>query len=532
MKNLSLAFDKLQKVFYLSFTILSIISFFYIQNTLIGYYGSSISDDINIYSSFLYESSIFIFFIFSIGLLFFVNKMEYSKHNNLGIEKSISKFFKRMKIVEVDNKAYYLFLFFYLSWFTYSLYEGLFLIAGSSTLKTGIDYLAMEKTEYFDYSYIRSMFIIGISLFALITFLVVKPKSKNKDFLFGLLIIPFICSLLNITSLTKILTNDFDEISKVGTSINNEFHNVLNYLNYEFGFVKEFIFFVVVIAVFNYLFQVYKSKKKIKNTVIHLVLGFVVYKAAVLTGAFLFLFSPTIDYLANNENIHTINVEGKEFTIDQTLLTYQDNNMNTEFLLEAYAGLTMHNAQPVLNNLLSTSFEGNKEMAINLSSNILLRNLKKYKENEEKLINLIKTNTIEQSAIINMLIPYIIYENSPIEDQERALTEIIKGNYQNGIDYFIEDAVNRTEERSLKLTMKDPSDQIKTNSFGHPVLQSIIALIVNEGYAEIDYSKVNKDEDREKLKKIISDSLNDSGSVSTERANEWFEMFNTKTFEK
>lgn len=313
----------------------------------------------------------------------------------------------------------------------------------------------------------------------------------------------------------------------IGASLNSEFKNLLVQLDYQYGFASEIFYGFLAFTLIYYVYRVFKSKKQIKNTILHLIGGLSVYKLSAVTGSFLFVFSPTLDYFNSNEDIKTVSIHGKDYTINQTLLSTDKNEMETEFLIESYAGLSMHNSVRYIEGLLSVNFEGDKEKSIKFASDLLLTNLEKYNEKEDKLVNLLKTEKLDLSSIVNILIPYIIYETAPLEDQERSLKAILAGDYQNGVDYFIEDSLNRTEVRTLPLTMSDKESQTMTHTYGHMTMQNILALIEHEGLAKIDYEKIKDDEVRKKFKNIMTDSLITRDGTSMETANKWFEMFNT-----
>ncbi|TOJ27174.1 hypothetical protein CGI42_28035, partial [Vibrio parahaemolyticus] len=98
-------------------------------------------------------------------------------------------------------------------------------------------------------------------------------------------------------------------------------------------------------------------------------------------------------YFNNNPNIMDVEVLGQTYRINQTLLSEMDD-MDTEFLIESYAGLSMHNSTDALDYLLSDKYSGNKEQAIKLVADITLTNFRLYEGKKEKVVDTLKTKTI------------------------------------------------------------------------------------------------------------------------------------------
>ncbi len=243
----------------------------------------------------------------------------------------------------------------------------------------------------------------------------------------------------------------------------------------------------------------------------------------------LFCNGETIDYMQSSQNILTVKIHGSEYKINQSLLSEMDD-MKDEFMIESYVGLSIHNSIDDLTYMLSENFEGDREKALLFVADVTLENLKKFSQKEDKVIKIFKDGSVELSTAINLLIPFIIYESSPLSHQERTLNNIIKGDYQAAVDFYIEDALTRTERESLPIDMKHAKDQYRTSSMGHPITKELIRYLIKNDLAKLDFNKIKDIETREKIESFMKDEPYISGfskQITKEKSEKWFKIFNT-----
>jgi hypothetical protein len=256
------------------------------------------------------------------------------------------------------------------------------------------------------------------------------------------------------------------------------------------------------------------------------------YISAILVGWVIFIIinSGSGLYQSNsNPNIIDVNVLGKMYTIDQSRLSVMDN-ARTEGVIEIYAGISNIHSSESLQYILSQRYSGDKEKAIKLSAKVLLSNLKAYEKKLNKALHLLQNEKLPTGAAVNIAVNYMIYELSPLEHQQRSLESILAGDYQNGINYFIDDAVNRKASHVLGLKMADEKKQEVTGSLGNYLFRDVVKSLVRNDLAKIDYSKVDV-KHQETLKIMLKDNseLMIENPPSNDEIESWYEIFQINT---
>lgn len=510
-----LAQDRLSKIFYLSMAIAPIAFIYFIIGELVGY-QSSISPELKSYSGFVYVTSPIALMISFSFIIMLSEKIKRSSFNNTKLETVICDFLKKIELIKNSVWIYRILLASFYGFFYYTYTSSIILMANDVKLFQEFNLVTMEANDYYqvDINYFVTCLII--STLMTISLLLIKPKKGISDFLTGLICIPL---LLN-GVIYGIVGNPFTEIF-------NDLHNEMLFISSPLSFVGNFSLIVLSIAsallISFIVYYAIKDKKKLMQYI----LGYASSIVAIAISLFLVCIGKPVHYYNNNPNILDVEVLGQTYKINQSLLTEMDD-MDTEFLIESYAGLSMHNSTDALDYLLSDKYVGNKEQAIKLVADITLTNFRLYEDKKEKIVETLKTKKISMSSSVNILIPFIINEASPLNHQERTLESILKGDYQLAVDYYIEDAINRQDIETLSLKMKDEDNQTRIGSFGHPMTQSLISTLLHLDFAELDYNKVNPDK-REKLKKLLK-PVTVYKDFTDEQVKEWFKIFKAERF--
>lgn len=490
----------------------------YFTYRLLNKYVDGISEEINVYYSYHDSLSMILSFAFLSSILLFAYKIKSSKFNNTKLEKILERFLVKIEIVK-DSVwlSRILFTSFY-GMFYYILTSGIILMANDVNLFQEFNLVTMETNDY--YQVVSNFIVTSLSISTLMTIslLLIKPKKGISHFLTGLIFIPLLLNGL----IYGIAGNPF-------TTMFSDINNEMLLISSPISFVGKYGVMIFSIASALLISFVAYYAIKDKKILIQHILGYISSIAATAITIFLVCIGKPVHYFNNNPNIMDVEVLGQTYKINQTLLTEMDD-MDTEFLIESYAGLSMHNSTDALNYLLSDKYSGNKEQAIKLVADISLTNIRLYEEKKEKVVNILKTKEISAASSLNILIPFIVNEASPLHHQERTLESILKGDYQLAVDYYIEDAINRQdiEKLSLKMKDKDKDNNTRIGSFGHPMTQSLISTLLHLDFAELDYNKVNPDK-REKLKELLK-PVTVYKDFSDEQVKEWFKIFKAERF--
>lgn len=519
--------DKATKIALVALTLLPLVVYYYF-NSQLTMYTSSISDELNVYMGFSIHTLILALCGTMTSLFFLSSYVGSSKQNTTKIESFVEKLLTEKFVIVRSDFLYHFILLLFTGFATYSLLEAIISMANGASLHMGVNLVTMEKNEYFNQD-IKNMniFVLGYGLFMAAIF-TVKPKKTNNNFIFGLFVLPFLLSALSnwgsLESLYSII-NDGNAYNVPAGVFNS------SYILGKYGNIAQVSFLcLLAIACLAYTYLEIKKGENIYKNLGFMCLGYVSSIAVKLLAVFIVCNGPIVEQFKNDPNIIDVDIHGETYTINQSLLSIGDDN-NTEWLIETYSGMSIHNVHGALEYIVGPNYKGDKEKAIKLSADILLTNLRKFEGKREKTASLIRTEKISMTTMVNIMIPLIIYENSPLHHQERALESILAGDYQDGVDYYLEDAVNRKTPESLTLIMKDPDHQERTNSFGHPLLRVIINSLIDNNLATLDYSKANP-EHREKLKELMTENPYGymDGKPSDETVENWYKMFKVDRF--
>ncbi len=508
--------DKIIKIFLLIMILAPALLFHYISKSFDNH-DISLSSEIDISFDILYNYALFLTAIFVIGLSSMSSAMQNSIYNNTHIEKKLEMLFSKVAVFKKDRVLYYLSVMGFSGFVTYLMLDATMFMTLASPIYQGVDLITIDKNEFFDIGRERPIFLMAINFTFLFLLLISTPKKINISFLFGLLGLPFIAKWC--------FGIDFRRVFKEVESLPVENNDIFESLVY-WGYPIFFVFFLFLLFfIFSYYNHVAKPIKSIRKKMHYLIGGYVTSVIISLISVFAFLYSPTVTYFNSDLNVKNIVIHDQTYKINLSLTSEQENDV-TEYMIESYVGLSMHLASPYLEDMLSGKYPGDKIKAIKLSAYILIENLKKHEEKRAKVVNFMKTEKIRVSHIGSLLIPFVIYEASPLHHQERAIEHILLGEYQRGVDAYLEDAVNRETEESLPLKMTDQNVQVRTYSYGHPVLQSIISSLVRNKLATVDFGKVNNDKQRDRLKEIIKNGENSYSYMPTnEMVDEWNKVF-------
>lgn len=459
------------------------------------YYGGSVSEELNVYSDLTYN--ILPLSAALSGFLFFIT------------------FSSRMNFVPLSYVFYPSLVISLLTWPLIVL-NTIVNMANGIRLQSGINLIEMEKNEYFNIALsnaeVSTFFIVCITVAMIIS----KPKKVNHMFIAGLLILPAISNV--VFDLFSLVFSDYSYL-ELGNVFRSQMVKSDPIMEYMTSFLIVILFSLVV-------YYIYKKKEDIKRNLGFLFLGYFTAISTALIAASLIPSLPSVKSFNNNVNIITVSIHGKEYEIDQSLLSVMDQD--TEFMIEAYAGLSMHNSMSQMEYMLSSSYDGDNEKAIKFTADVLLTNLKLYHEKSDKVVNILKNEKLDLGDVISILIPFIIYEVSPLHHQERFLENVLKGKYQKAADALLDDALNNSNVELLPLKMTDEDNQERVGSLGHPIVYAIMANLIRNELIEFDFDKIHDDEMREKAKRLyIGEQSYSSKPVSDETIEEWYEMFKT-----
>lgn len=487
------------------------------------YYAGSIISNINISSGLTNSFTPILTAGFCLSLFFFAGKMSRSNFNDTKIEMAIGSFFSNTFVIKSKEWVFYALLVLASVLFTCAFIDAIVSSANEVRQYTGINLVTLEKNSYFNHTFVMNL-IFSLSILT-ISFLLIatRPKKISNNFLMGFILVPIIINFL--------FNFSFMEIASYGDSFPNELSEFSQSYTAIFMGI-EFIFPLLSLVYIAFiLFNIMKNKSEDSKGLIHdLKIVFLAYSmtwlSALLVGFFL-MNSPTIEHFHNDQNVMAVNVHGTDYVINQTLLSEMEDR-ETEYLIEGYVGLGIHNSMSSLEYMLSENYTGDKEKSIRFVADILFTNFTEYDKKSVKLVSLFKNERLDISAVMNLLVPFVIYESSPFHHQKRTLESVINGNYQKAIDYYIEDALNRTDVELLPLDMGSKENNERIGSFGHPLLKGIISSLIKNDMAVIDYDKIIESK-REKAKKLISGFTGSSyDAPSDEKIEYWYKIFKTE----
>ncbi|WP_415912345.1 hypothetical protein [Neptuniibacter sp. QD37_11] len=509
------ALDKLMKITLLLLLAVPAIGWHWLMSNL-NSYTSDLSDEIQIYYNLTYDGLLLVAFFTTVILFPLCEVFKHSKHNTLGIERGFANFCRVSQPGNYPTWLFYLSITLMYGFGMYCLLEFVLSVGNSAQLHQHINQVTMEANGFGSTTIttrlIQSFLLIGIMIAVLVT----KPDEDGGSFLLGFFVVPIFFS---VPSALKYFFTDSDTAAEKLEGLLSIHLGLGHGLNIMGGVLAA----ALVVCAIMYARA---SKLDMKKQSLLAVGGFTASFIAGVVSTVAIHYGPSMKTFTENPNVIQVDVHGTKYTINQSLISEMDND-KTEFLIEAYSGLSMHNATWTLEWFAQGHYEADVEKGLRFSADVLLQNLRKYEAKSKKVDAFLTSGPLNFGSAFPFIIQWVVYQASPLDHQERALESIIAGRYQDAVDFYIEDAINRTEEESLPIQMKNREHQTRTSSHGHGVLQAIIHTLTTKGYAELDYDKVNPDK-REELKERMA--YWDDGSSETiepELIEEWFNIFKT-----
>lgn len=506
--------DLATKIGYI-FLLAMIVTAYYVPISTLSKYVKTF-EETNIYFELQYTFLILFVPLFLLIFYFFLEKIRKSKKNNTRIEKATAEWLNKNKKYSVPNTLYSALILIAASYPMLLLLEFVILIAMSTNQFTGIDYITLTKTKYYGYTELTAYLFSFISLLLFGLFLAIKPKEKlSIDFLYGIFVVPLILSFsFDITPF---------EFNKVLSILSVADRTLL-----ESGH-KSIVTLLVVISIMlvvYYLYDLYLNKKTLLSKLTNITLGYILSRGVLIIMISLFLKGETVKIYQNPTNIKTVNVYNKSFEINTTLLNKMED-AKLEELIKGYNGLSIHHSAKTLEELMHKDFQGDKEKAIKLLATVHLKNYQLWSAKKEIVIALLKEG-VNSTDGINLLIPMIIYDAMPLNQVENSLSSAKRGQYQEAIDYYILDVLNNDLETKISFRDEIVNNKVIQNTY----FEMIASIIIND-YAVIDYSKIESLETRELLKKAIEQRSSPSKKInneiySNERMNKWYDVFEIK----
>jgi len=381
----------------------------------------------------------------------------------------------------------------------------------------GLNLLTLEKNSLFNYYYYLS-FVVSFALFfsSLLMMISFKKKLDNLYFVIGFFIVPLMFTYFY----SLMFTYFYSFVLKIDSS-----DSFLNFYSDQSIFKGWGPYFKILICfiVFNFYF----SKNNKSDNYFGAIFGaFTCSYLCYFLAVQLFLSSPTYEILKNTDGGKVdIDVYGVTYKVGQTFLPLTESP-DIEYLVQGYSGLSFHSSSEVINKILKRKNNKSIEKSLKFSADMLLNNFEKHSATHKRNVDFLTSEKLESGLAINLMMPIIIYESSPIEHNRRSLESIVKGNYQDAVDFYIEDALNNEEETTTYFKFKKEEHNIIKGSFGHNNLREMIEYIIYYDLAKIDFNKIiesKRDELKEGIEKF---ELND-GRIKEERVNQFFDIFKT-----
>tara|TARA_Y100001960_G_scaffold331713_1_gene429619 strand:+ start:11073 stop:12644 length:1572 start_codon:yes stop_codon:yes gene_type:complete len=515
--NSKRGFDILEKIFLVSI-ITSFAIFFYNKSykSLLFSSGTSFvhNDKIFFRSTEIFDLAIIMVMI--VLLFFTANTFIKSEYNKTKFEKTIESIFNSCKLFIINEKLYTLFCVVYYSIIMFVAYDLIVLLSASNSMILESNSVTFEPYDNYGYTMDRLFFDKMLVLFSTIALFIFKPRKEvNKAFLLGMVLLPILLSVVpfydyffNQSSLNLNL--------KISDYITDDFKR---------GSIIGIIAFSLYILIKEKMFvNIQESLYNLGS----LFLGYIVN--AVVIGAVLIgvINGSSLDYFKNNYNKLDINLpNGEVYTVDQTLLTNDDKVLeSSEYLIEAYAGLTMHNAYLVTNKFYNSKISTERTVA--LISTIMLKNLEIITENKEALLNRINSEKGMDSAnMVNIWIQRIIYEATGEERQIPVYQLLVDKKYQEAFDYYIEHLANSTEIIYSTYNKEKSEGAFVLNPYGI----EMFAALHSEDLIEIDLSKIKSEKirgiiEREIMPKVKTDYIINVSDEEEQELEKILEMFN------
>lgn len=443
----------------------------------------------------------------------FIGFIEESKYNNTKIEESLFETLNKRPRKEMNTYLYGFILLSLPSLFFYQIIKSLFQMVLSTNLTVEYDYFTYEQLPNYG-MYDNTLSIIAI-IFLFMFFVFVKPKKEiNSNLIVGAYFLPVI-----LLSLFKIGISVPEEMRELDLNI-TKIIGIQESLN-------AFLFFVCIAFTLRYTLALCLEKKELKlkfKDLFFVAGGYLFNKSLTFVFMLLVLTGSEANYLSGGINDKTVNLNGTEYNINVSLLDHKDNKgkpfgSETEWLIESYFGLSMHNAQYAIKHLFSDDFKGDKEKSYLMFAKIYKQNSMLMAAKKDKMLNAMNTG-VNMTDAVSTMIPLIIYEASPYENMKRSIDSVIDKDYQAAVDYYILDQLNNKTKRTSSFDGREIGQSV-----GNPIYISMLSSMVQNGYATIDYSKIKNAELKERIKEEFTSPIFSGEDIPMEIVEKWFDMF-------
>jgi len=434
----------------------------------------------------------FLQFFFLAPLLFFtlslINIFINSKFNNSIVEKKISNILKIIPTIKINKISYISVTIIIFSMTIIFIFDSFITILRDINQIADVDYTIMKDSASFT-SYSQNH-LTSFFLFVFFLLLFLKPKqSLNSGYFWGFAFIPFF-------SFNFFFNN-----------IYTYFINFPTYLTDSIFAPQTYNWFVISLCFIltGMLLVFFKSKKCIQFS-IYFILGTVIN--AIITFFTLLAIANLYNVSAANPELNNRSVLIDNISYNYNLsniLTHKDyeDNDRIEYLIESYAGVPMSNAEPLFSKMFSVNFQGDHEKSYQLFAKIYSANLKKIEGQQANILNKLKENTsLSLSTTIMIVISNSYYSISPYENSKSTIQNIIDKDYQKAVDNYIKFGLNSSD---LKTEFSIHSKNYNNVGFkGIPSYQDMIASIIQQGHATMDFEKIKDEKNKNYWKNRVN----------------------------
>lgn len=445
---------------------------------------------------FIAFGTIFIYFLYEV----FLN----SKYNRTKFEIFIYNLLNKIPKFEINSKIYTTVIIMLYAFTLYYILVFIRLAYISTQLIANVDYLTMEPITQSVYTE-TNLYLIPIVLFFSF-FMLTKPnKNVNEDIINGFHLYLFVSLILNGKN-GDLFLKEYDS------------HFLFNLLS---SSTLALIFVICLLYILN--FQKL-SLKEITKKSLYFILGYWLMSLLII-GIYKFsMIDFKKEYIDSNLNDRVLSINGNDYNYNTSLLLIhkdQEDNPDFEYLIESYAGQSMHRTLNLFDYIFSKDFKGDKERSYQLFAKIYEKNSIVMKNNEEKAFKLLN-NGVSTTDYFSIVMPYIIYESSPYESTRKTMENILNKDYQAAVDNYIEYGLNNDMTVISKFTKKERENK---GFVGSPVYQSLIYSLVSNGYAKFDLEKVKNDKYKEIWKNRLQKNNTLYEKYSEEKVEKWFKTF-------
>lgn len=490
-------------------------SYYYLEYKM-DYYAGQAFEHVNIYNGF---SGSFLLITLTAGgflIMSFINSIENLK-NPINIIKPMQKMIKNRPKIEINEYLYATIIVSLPSLIQYVLIQAILLTSLATSLTFEYNHQTFEKLSHYGYS--ENYGIVAVILMVTTFFAFSKPKkSMNKMFLLGGLILPIVVSFLFNINLVEF----FIPSEMMSTNVKSIILPSLDVANIWIKYLIGALLFLIFLISVLINKQKFSRMSYISKNLRSLATGFIVNKilaVIILTAA---LTSQQADYFKANLNDRTTVIEGVEYNYRLSLLTHEDSKEDymREYLIEGYMGESMHNASFHFSYIFSKDYKGDKEKAFKLYSKVYLeygRKMEKTKGLAKKALK----ERMELSEAVPILIGLIKYDYEPLYRFKGFYENTIKGDYQAAVDSYINDHLNNT---TPLITEMGNTDNPKW-SIGSDGFRNLLSSMIQNGYAEVDYSKINNQKFVDDLKTLFEKEIYEGTHSTDEQIEDWYKIF-------